>query len=92
MAAAEETRAVGFDFRLADGLAIDDGEMRRPDFRFGGTRRRRVARSAPTSAKIFGLDEQLGEGRMRDVRRLRRQHQFGVGGDLDLARARRPNW
>ena len=68
-------------------LALDDGEMRRPDFR--------LARRAPPPRRqdgadvgeIFGLDEQLREGRMRDVGGLRRQHEFGVGRDLDLARA-----
>ena len=49
-------------------------------------RRRRVATSAPNSATIFGLDEHLGEGRMGVVGGRRRQHQFGVGGELDLAR------
>ena len=32
MAAAEESRPVGLEFRCADGLAIDDGQMRGPDF------------------------------------------------------------
>ena len=36
--------------------------------------------------EILGRDEQLREGRMRDVVGLRRQHQFGIGGHVDLAR------
>jgi hypothetical protein len=32
VAAAEETRPVGFDLRLADGFSVDDGEMPDPDF------------------------------------------------------------
>ena len=34
--------------------------------------------------QIFGLDEQLGKGRMRDVGGLGRQHELGIGRDLDL--------
>ena len=52
-----------------------------------GARRRRVARMSADVGEILGLDEQLGEGRMGDVGGLRRQRQFGIGGDLDLARA-----
>ena len=36
--------------------------------------------------EILGRDEQLQEGRMRDVVGLRRQHQLGVGRHVDLAR------
>ena len=35
---------------------------------------------------MLGLDEQLGERRVRDVGGLGRQNQFGVGSHLDLAR------
>ena len=84
--AAEEARPVGFEFRLADGFAIGDAEMRGPDFRL---RRRPLAPRGEDRAEIgeiFGLDEQLREGGMRDIRALRPESQFGVGGDLDLAR------
>ena len=37
--------------------------------------------------KIFRFDEQLREGGMRDVGALGRQDEFGVGRDLDVARA-----
>ncbi len=36
--------------------------------------------------EILGFDEQLHEGRMRDVVGLRRQHHFGIGRHIDLAR------
>ena len=86
-AAAEKARAVGFELALC----------RRPR-----RRRRRDAPPRPParpasaaaaspawrrrSATILGLHEQLGEGRMRDVGRRRRQHELGIGGDFDLAR------
>ena len=37
--------------------------------------------------KIFRFDEQLREGGMRDVGALGREDEFGVGRDLDVARA-----
>ena len=36
LAASEEARAVGFELDLADGLAIDHGEVAGPDLRFVG--------------------------------------------------------
>ena len=68
LSAAEEARPVGLELRLADGFAFGDAQMRGPDFRL----RRAPAVAAwrgcaPRSAMIFGLDEQLGEGRMGDV-------------------------
>ena len=86
-AAAEETGPVGLDLGLSHGATIDDGEMCGPDFR--------LARRAPSPRRqdgadvgpIFGLDEQLGKGRMRDVGSLGRQHELGVGRDVDLPRA-----
>jgi len=88
MAAAEEAGPVGFDFRPAhDFAAVDDGEMGGPDFRL---RRRPSSPCREDGAdlrEILGLDEQLGKGRMRDIGGLRRQHQLGIGGELDLPRA-----
>ncbi len=87
VAAAEEAGPVGLDLRLSHGLAIDDGQMRRPDFRLA--RRRAAAASPgwrPTSARYSVSTNSFDEGRMRDVVGLRRQHQLGIGGDVDLAR------
>ena len=86
-AAAEEAGPVGLDLGFPTTLAIDDGEMRSPDFRLG--RRSPPARRQDGAyfGEIFGLDEQLGERRMRDVGGLRRQHELGIGRDLDLAHA-----
>ena len=54
-----------------------------------------LARRAPSPRRqdgadvgeIFGLDEQLRKGRMRDVGGLGRQHELGIGRDVDLAHA-----
>ena len=35
-AAAEEARAIGLELHIANGLAIDDGEMRRPELSVPG--------------------------------------------------------
>ena len=88
VATAEEAGPVGFNLRLAHRLAVDYRQMRRPRSPVrSASRRRRVATIAPSSARYSVCDEQLRKGRMGDVVRLRRQHQFGIGGDLDLAHA-----
>ena len=68
-------------------LAVDDRQMRGPDF--GVARRPFSPRRQDRSdvGEIFRLDEQLREGGMRDVGALGREDEFGVGGDLDVARA-----
>ena len=42
----------------------------------------------PEIGDRFGLDEEVGEGRVRGIGRRRRQHELGVGGQLDLPRLR----
>ena len=86
-AAAEEPSPVGFHLRLSHGAAIDDGEVRGPDF---GLARRSPSPRRQNGAdvgQIFGFDEQLGKGWMRDVGSLGRQHELGIGGDVDLPHA-----
>ena len=88
VAAAEEAGPVGLHLRLPHGLAIDDGEMRGPDFRLArrappprrqdGARRRRDTRSRRTASKKAGCATSAA---------WRRQHELGIGGDVDLARA-----
>ena len=85
LSAAQEARPVGFELQPADRFSIGDAQMRRPKFGFRGVRFRRVARIAPKSS-IFGLDEQLCEGRVSDICALGPQSKFGVGCDLDVAR------
>jgi hypothetical protein len=85
-ATADETGSVGLHLRLAHAVAVDGGEVRGPDlglvWRPPPPRRQEDARVD----EILGLDEQFGKGRMRDIRRLRRQHQFGIRGDVELSR------
>ena len=87
VAAAEESRPVRFEFRRADGFAVDDRQMRGPDFRVARRPLSPRRQDRADVGEIFRLDEQLGEGRMRDVGALGREHEFGIGGDLDVARA-----
>ena len=92
VAATEEPRPVGLKFRRAHGLAVDDGQMRGPDFRLGRRSPAPRRQNGADIGEIFGFDEQLREGRMRDVGALRRQNEFGVGGDFDLACDDFRNW
>ena len=75
-----------------DGLAFDDGEMRRPDLRVAGRAPPPRGQQRADIGDELRLHEQLGEGRMRGVGRVRRQHDFGVRGQLDLARAGCRDW
>ncbi|MNZ63373.1 hypothetical protein D3C78_815180 [compost metagenome] len=84
-APAEEARAVGFELRGGDHLALDHREVRDPDRRF--LRRTRTAGGDQRAelGQPLGLHEQLGEGRVRIVGGRRREHQFGIGGEFDIA-------
>ncbi|MCY1390258.1 hypothetical protein D9M71_50740 [compost metagenome] len=86
-APAEEARAVGFELRGGDHLALDHREVRDPDRRF--LRRTRTAGGDQRAelGQPLGLHEQLGEGRVRIVGGRRREHQFGIGGEFDIAGA-----
>ncbi len=84
-AAAEETRAIGLELPLAHGLAIHHGQMRGPDLRVGGRAQAAGGQDRAQALQMLGLYEHLGKGRMGDIRALGRQHQFGIGGDFDLA-------
>ena len=87
-AAADEVFAVGFEF---DGLA----EARSPRQHVTHVQPRLV-RSRTARADdgvVLGnggrLDEQVAECRMRQVGGVRRQHDFGIAGELDVANATR---
>ncbi len=53
-----------------------------------GSRRRRWHSSAELAGSVLGLEEQLPERRVRQVGGRRREREFDVAGDVDLARAR----
>ena len=84
-AAPDKPRAIGLEFPLSHRHAVDDREVRRPDLRLGRRSLPAVGHDGAQAGEVFGLDEQLRKGRMGEVGALRRQHQFGVGGHLDLA-------
>ena len=86
-AAAEEAGAVGLVLRLGGELAFHDGEMSGPDLRLLGRAAAARGDERAELGKILGLDEHLREGGMGVVGGRRRQHDLGIGGELDLARA-----
>jgi len=85
VAAAEETGAVGLYLDVTDRFAFDDREMGGPQLglvRAAATARRQDG----ARGQQFGLYEHLGEGLVRCIGQWRRQHDLGVGGDLDVTR------
>ena len=68
-------------------LAFHDGEVRRPDLRLAGRPPPPRGQQGADVGDELRLDEQLGEGRVCCVGRRRRQHDLGIGGQLDLAGA-----
>ena len=86
LSAAQEARPVGFELRPADRFSIGDAQMRRPKFGFRRSPLSPRRKDRAEVLEIFGLDEQLGEGRMGDIGALWPQSKFGVGCDLDVAR------
>src|SRR5579872_4420065 len=87
MAAAEEAGPVGFNLRLADRVAVDDGEMRSPYFGLGRRSSASGRQNRANIRDILGFHKQLGKSRMGDVRRLRSQRELAIGGELDLSGA-----
>ena len=59
--------------------------MRRPDFRIAGSASTPRSEDCADTGQTLGLDEQLGERRMREIGGLRAQHNLGVRGHLDFA-------
>ena len=70
-------------------VLLDRGDVRGPDRRLvAAIVGRRVASSAPMLGDELGLHEQVLEGRVGDVGRLRCEGDLGVRRQLDLARLR----
>ena len=86
LSAAQEARPVGFELRPADRFSIGDAQMRRPKFGFRRSPLSPRRKDRAEVLEVFGLDEQLCEGRMGDICALWPQSKFGVGCDLDVAR------
>ena len=87
MAPTEESRPVRLEFRRADRFAVDDRQMRSPDLRVAGRPLSPSGQDSPDIGKIFGDDEQLREGGMREIGALGSKDELGVGGNLDITRA-----
>jgi hypothetical protein len=78
VAAAQEAGAVRFHFGLADGFALDDGEMTGPEFSLSRCALAPCGEDEPDIGHVFGFDEELGKGGMGHVIGLRRESKFGV--------------
>ena len=83
--AAEKPCAVGLILQLADGFPFGDDYVRRPDL--GLAVRPWPARSQQGTefGSKFRLHKQVGKCRVGRVGCGRRQHDFGVRGQLDLS-------
>ncbi len=84
MAAAEESRAVGFDLRRSQYLALDDRLMGRPDLRFAGRALATRGQDGAEPGDILRLHEELRESRVRRIRSGRREHELAIRCDLDV--------
>ena len=91
-AAAEEAGAVGLELHAADRLALDGGDVGHPDARLLRAPRPPGGEERLEPRDELGLDEEVREGGVRDVGGPRREDDLGVGGQLDLPRARSRGW
>ena len=71
---------------------LPDQQMQQPGRFFLGRARAPGAENGGGIGHKFGLHKQIAEGRMRFVRSLGGEHDFGVTGQLDGARAWRNDW
>ena len=84
-APAEEPGAVGFVLDLPQALAFDDRMLRGPDLRLARRAAAPGRQQRSGLVEIFGLHEHLRERGMGQVGGGRRQHEFAVRGDVDIA-------
>ena len=85
--AADEAQAIGLEFQAVGHRPFDHRVMRGPHFRLVGRAAPAIGEQHALARQELGAHEHLGERRMRDVGRLGAEHQLGVGGHFDLARA-----
>src|SRR5271169_137637 len=76
VAATEESRPVCLEFRCADSLAVNDRQMRGPDFWVAWRPLSPRRQDGADIGKIFRHHEQLREGGMRYVGVLGREDEF----------------
>jgi hypothetical protein len=90
-AAADEARAIGLVRDLVDVGVVHGQQVAHPR----PLRRARAAGGCQDRLQLvdqLGLHEQLAEGRMHRIGDRRRQHHFGVAGQLDRATRARCGW
>ena len=87
-AAAEESRRGRSRTERRRRLALDGDDVGRPDGGSSADRGAAGRQERPELRHELGLDEEVGERRVRGVGGRRRQHELGVGRQLELARLR----
>ena len=85
--APEEARAVGLELGAAADTAARRQDVHEIPARLVAARPAR-AENRVAIGQQRRLDEQVAEGRVREVAAFRRQHDLGVAGQLDLAHGR----
>src|SRR5206468_9534586 len=84
VAPTEKARAVALVLQRADRLSLQRGQVGEPDTSLvRGTRAPR-RQQGPEPGHELRLHEQVREGRVGLVRRLRSQYDLGVGREIDL--------
>ncbi len=84
--AADELGAIGLPFDRSAEPSIDAEHVKGPDGTLVRAARPPAEQQAGVLRVVLGFDEQLPEGRMREVVLRTRQHDLGVAGDFDFAR------
>ena len=82
---ADEAQAIRLVGHLANLAAMHRHQVEHPGCLIADRAGPARAQDGAPVAQDLGLHEQIAEGRMQRVRRRRRDHHFGVTGDLDLA-------
>ena len=82
----QETRAVRLVLRASHARSLHRHHVGGPDALLLVAAGQARGEEGVELRQRFGLHEEVGEGRMRGIRPRRREHELGIGGDVDLAR------
>ena len=85
MSSSKKTPAIGFILRGADRVAFRDHHMNAPDLFIFSRTFASMREQGVLSRDEFGLDEKITESRVGGVGLRRRQDDFGIAGQLDIA-------
>ncbi len=85
VAASEEAGAIGFERRLPDLDTVRRHQVQHPRHFFAVRTRAARAQDRVLRRQYLGLHKQVAESRVRGIGGSRRQHDFGIAGDVDGA-------